>query len=221
LDGAPTFGICFVSSTDVLPLPSRINDAGVNTTGTAEILEVGTGPAPGSCESARWFGAPGTSDWWFRAEAATGGYWTIGVHGLGTVPQVSKNDYVTLNLSWRGYGVAPGYGGPYGELQVQNIAAMPVLWASADKNTASWVRLTAGPAECDVTAPCYTNRYSVAVTINNTTATLPSFGSANLGSYTVAVGQSVGVGPTGPGQCADFYAPALEAGVARLALTAP
>jgi len=222
VDRTPSFGVCFVSTLDVLPLPNRIYDPGVSTSGTAEIYEVGTGPAPGSCESARWFGAPGTSDWWLRAEAATGGYWIIGVHGLGPAPLANVNDYVNLNLSWRGYGIAPGYGGPYGELLLESLVNGPLLWASSDKNTTSWVQLTTGAAVCKPTRLCIGDQTDVIATINGSTMTVPSFGSTSLGGFFLAVGEShAPIVRNNISDCADYYNPSRDAAAVRLAVTGP
>jgi hypothetical protein len=222
VDGAPSFGVCFVSDADVLPLPTPVfNDKGTSTTGAATIVDVGTGAAPASCEDARVFGARGTSDWWFQAKAANNRVWTIGVRGLGNVPLVHKTDAVTLNLNWRGYGPGVGVGNPYGELQLQDAADAPLLWASSDKNTTSWVALAAGPAECDVTAVCNGDRHAVLANVNGSTATVPSFGSAYLSGFFLAVGQSVNSLGMLPGQCPDYYPPPFEAAAAKVPVSGP
>jgi hypothetical protein len=215
--GTPSFGICFMSDADVLPLPALSQDQGVSTTGVAAIVGVGTGSAPASCESARAFGVRGTSDWWFQAKAADNHVWTIGVHGLGNAPLVHKDDTVTLNLVWRGYQIS-GFGPPYGELQLSDASATPLLWASADKNTTTWLTLTPGAATCAFTNSCDVSRSDVVASINGSTTTVPSFGAAYLGGYYLAVGQSV---KTAANQCSDYFGPGLAAAAAKVPLNGP
>lgn len=219
--GAPTFGVCFMSDADVLPLPSVPNDRGVSTAGAATILEVGTGPAPAECESARSFGRRGTSEWWFQAKAADDHVWTIGVHGLGNTPLVNKADTVTLNLDWRGYTLGVGFGHPWGELQLSDGAATPLLWASADKNTTTWVTLAAGAASCAFNDLCDISRNDVVATVNGSQATVPSYGATSLGGYYLAVGQSVRTTPMGPSQCQDNFGPAFDAAAAKVPVSGP
>jgi hypothetical protein len=219
--GAVAFGVCFTSDADVLPLPSVPNDRGTSTTGAATIVDVGTGPAPAQCESARAFGARGTSDWWFQAKAADNHVWTIGVRGLGNAPLVQKNDTVTLNLDWRGYTLGVGFGHPWGELQLSDAAATPLLWASSDKDTTTWVSLTAGAASCAFNDVCDITRNDVVASVNGSQATLPSYGTTSLGGYYLVVGQSVRTTPMGPSQCQDNFGPAFEAAAAKVRVSGP
>ena len=219
--GAPPFGVCFVNDADVLPLPHlEINTPATGTNGpaAATIVNVGTGTAPAQCESARKFGARGTSDWWFQAQT-TDRLWTIGVHGLGNTPLVRKDDSVTLDLAWRGTTDGNAYGWPVGQLQLSDAAATPLLWSAAmsggtPTSGPGWLMLAPGVAVCRTTDPCDSGGYDVVFTVKGSMATLPPFGAADIGGYHVANGALI-KGASQP-QCYDAYGQAYAAAAAKV-----
>jgi hypothetical protein len=219
-DGAPRFGICFINDADVLPLPQpAVNDRGTRTNGpsAATIVAVGTGTPPAQCENARVFGSRGASEWWFQAQTADR-LWTIGVHGLGTAPQINTNDSVTLDLDWTGATAGTAYGPPKGHLQLSNAAATPLLWSAAlagslSLHDAGWLRLEGGAAACTVTDLCADSGFAVVVTVNGSSATLPPFGDANLGGYKVAAGALIG---SRSFRCHDYFGEPFAAAAAKL-----
>jgi len=219
--GAPTFGVCFVSDADVLPLPLPGNDAaGTRTNGAtaATIMDVGIGTAPAQCESARAFGARGPSDWWFQAKTADNHLWTIGVRGLASAPLVAKNDSVTLDLDWHGTQIS-SYGPPKGHLQLSNAAATPLLWAGAASGNVGtdgpgWLTFMPGAPICRTTDPCDAGGYDVVFTVNSSRATLPPSGSATTGGYFVANGALIK--GAAPPQCYDSYGEAFDAAAVKV-----
>jgi hypothetical protein len=188
-DGTVTFGVCFVNSADVLPPP--VTDGGNSTSGSATIENVGIGRAPASCEDARWYGARGTSEWWFQARAADNRLWTFGVRGLG-VPLVRKNDTVTLNHAWSGYS-ASSASNPTGRLELSDAAGTPLLWAGATLSQAStgWLQFSAADDVCQrAFGSCQYIRENVTITVNGSVTTVAPFGAACLGGYYIAVGEA-------------------------------
>lgn len=224
---APPFGVCFVSDADVLPVPQYVwNDhLGTRTKGpsAATIVAVGTGAAPAQCESARWFGARGASDWWFQARTADR-LWTIGVHGLGNASVVRENDNVTLDLDWRGT-TDSGFGPPSGHLQLSDAAATPLLWSSATygSNTEnygagygpSWLKITPGVQVCSTADFCDDGGYDAVFTVNGAVATLPPSGAADVGGYHVANGALIKKRLVTM-SCYDYFGPPYAAGAAKI-----
>lgn len=217
--GAVTFGICFVSDADVLPIPGPSDDSGTSTTGAASIEEVGSGVAPAQCEDARVFGTRGPSEWWFRAKAADGRVWTFGLHGLGAPLPLSQGDSVTLELRYKGSEIG-GFGPPWGHLQLLDASAVPLLWAYTRGRLQGtpWLSLTRGAAVCELVQPgtCDIRRHEVGVALNGETATLAPFSAADVGGYHVALGQDVEGRPEGAAGCDDYYGESFDAVAVKL-----
>lgn len=223
---APPFGVCVVTDADTLPLPQYAwNQPFTRTNGpaAATIVAVGTGTAPAQCESARWFGAQGTSDWWFQARTANR-LWTIGVRGLGNAPLVRENDSVTLDLEWFGT-TNSGFGPPSGRLQLSDAAATPLLWSSATYGDMTgydgagygpgWLKLTPGVKVCSTEEVCDDGGYDAVFTVNGAMAALPPSGAADIGGYHVANGAVI-KRRSAHGACVDYFGPGYAVGAAKL-----
>jgi hypothetical protein len=188
------------------------------------------GSAPGSCESARWFGASATSDWWFQTRDDDNHVWTIGVHGLGTTPPVRKGDTVVLNLFWKGWDDTACCR-QSGQLELTDLSGTSLLWATATYPSSSTGRFTIAPgaALCSIpgTHPCDLNQMSVAVTVNGVARTLMPFSTADVAGYRVSVGQFVekviqGGPVTSDNVCSpDFIGLTVDAAAAKLPACAP
>jgi hypothetical protein len=216
-----TFGVCFVNDADVLPLPPPTQDPGTRTNGAAAatVTNVGTGAAPASCESARSFGAPGPSGWWFQARTGDNRLWTIGVHGLGATPLVHANDSVTLNLDWRGTSIS-SFGPPSGRMELTDAGSTPLLWAVAAAGTATlinngstWLTMAPNAPAC---APqvnsCDGFGYDMLATVNGSQAVVAPNGATDVGGYHLVTGAFVK--PTQ--SCADYFGPPFAAAAVKL-----
>jgi len=215
------FGVCFVSDADTLPLPPPTHDTVPQMMVATVVQDVGLGPAPASCESARVIGTRGISDWWVQMKATDGRLWTIGVRGLGNVPPVKKGDQVALSLFYSGTLLHVGYGPPDGELQLSDASARPLLWAGTTNNgfMTSWMYLGRGDVVCSFPADsCDVSRFDIAGAIDGRPVRLPAFGTAYSGAYFVAAGQAVRpvVDET---RCPNYGGRSFDAAIIRVPVT--
>ena len=222
-DGVTPFGVCFVNDADVLPLPPASQDPGVEAMGDATVQDVGVGPAPASCESARVFGTRGTSEWWFEAKATDGHSWTIGMRGLGRVPLVKKGDRVTLDLYWLGH--AGTDGPPVGVVQLADASAKPLLWAGTTNAgfMTPWMYLHGGDPVCAFRADsCDASRLEVVGAIDGNPVRIQPYSTAYVGPYFVAVGQPVRI-ILGDVRCEGYLGRGFDAAITRVssAITSP
>lgn len=214
--GEPTFSVCFVKDTDVLPVPTGSGDPLFTASGTATVEAVGTGSAPAQCESARVFGARRTSDWWLQIRLG-GNLWTIGVQGLGGSPGLQVGDNVDFAVRYMGFTASFGFGPPQGQMSLADAAGAPILLAIAGYSDATWFTATSnGRPVCAFPADsCDRGRTEMTVTVNGASDTLPPFGAADVGGFHAAIGDTT-VGVSAPDSCADHFGPAFYAGASKL-----
>jgi hypothetical protein len=202
--GSLTFGVCVVSSADVLPLPDGSGGATGGAAGghqdsitaaAGTVEAVGTGAAPARCQDARIFGAAGSSDRWLQVRTADNVLWTIGLRGFGDAPVVEAGDAVRFDLNYRRY--TPTFAGPItqglprtdGYVQLSATAGTPLLWAGSNSYSATWLSFAMGQPLCDRTAGCPYTRYDVRATVDGSAATVAPFSTVNVAGYTLAVGE--------------------------------
>jgi hypothetical protein len=210
------FGVCVVSDQDVLPLPSVSIDVGVHTSGVATVQDVGTGPAPASCQNARVFGARHASTWWIQLMTADGHLWTVGVQGLGDTPLLGKADTVSFEFTYRGSQIS-GFGPPEANLQLSRATDGPLLWAHASNQPkgTDWLQLVTGKSVCAFSLGCGDSVNEVTATVNGATATLAPFGTANIGGYAVGTGRALLWHHQDPA-CADYMGDAFDVAAAKI-----
>ena len=181
------FGVCFVNDAEARPTTT---DA--HTSGAATIEAVGSGAAPVSCPSERVIGGGAPSDWWFQARAADNRLWTIDVLGLGgSTPLVRTGDVVTLDLDWRASVLIQG-SDSVGQLQLTDAAGTPLLWAGATNSASpadpTWISFAGGDYVCGSVEPlCDRRQRNVIASVNGSSMTLPPYGGASVGGYSVHV----------------------------------
>jgi len=182
-----TFGVCFGSNTDT---SSTIE---ARTSGAATIEAVGSGATPVSNPCWHTIGVGAPSQWWFQARAADNRLWTIGVRGLGGTPIVRQGDAVALDLDWRLFLIVPGASEPNGVLQLSDAAGTPLLWAGSTTGVRplpnpNWISFMRGDYVCgSVDTFCDRRESNVIATVNGTSTTLPPYGAATLGGYSLQV----------------------------------
>ena len=226
--GTPTFSVCVVRDSDVLPLPiSGVGGmAGMHRdlvkAAVGNVETVGAGTAPARCQDARVFGATASGDWWFQVRTSDNVLWTIGLSGLGDTPLVMTGDKVTLDLDYERttyYGAVPE--GPVkalGWVQVSNGAGTPLVWAGVANYGMTWLSLNRGQGLCNLTTAtfgCPATRYEVAATVNGSAATVAPFSAANVGSYYLAVGEYDIGRPATQTSCAFDAPPAFTAAAVK------
>ena len=212
--GEPTFSVCFVKDTDVLPVPTGSGEPLFTASGTATVEAVGVGSAPAQCESARVFGARRTSDWWLQIRLG-GNLWTIGVQGLGGSPGLQVGDDVAFAVRYMGFTASFGFGPPQGQMSLVDAAGAPILLAIAGYSDATWFTVKSnGRPVCAFPADsCDLGRTEMTVTVNGASATLPPFGAADVGGFHAAIGDTT---VEAPGRCADNFGPGFYAGASKL-----
>jgi hypothetical protein len=186
----PMFGVCFVNDAEARPVTG---DA--QTSGAATIEAVGSGATPVSCSNVRYIGMSEPSHWWFQARAADNRLWTIGVRGLGGTPIVRPGDVVTLDLDWDVGYLGIGVTSRNGLLQVSDAAGTPLLWAGSTQfrgpglpDAPTWISFAAGDYACgSVDMYCDRRERNVIATVNGSSMTLPPYGAASLGGYSLQV----------------------------------
>jgi hypothetical protein len=205
----PAFGVCFAND---MEQPTTTTDLRLTTSGAATIESVGAGAAPASCVSAHGIGTTGSGQWWIQARAADNRLWTIGAAGLGAAtPPVRVGDTVSLDLNWREYSVVPAAWQTEGKLQVADAAGTPLLWAGANA-AETWISFANGDYACAANnTPCDTGMRNVIATVNGSSVTLPPYGAASVGDYSVRVTH---FSPF----CGDYQQP-FEAAAARVSPT--
>ena len=101
-----------------------------------------------------------------------------------------------------------------GQLQLSDAAGTPLLWAGAHRNSASpadptWISFAGGDYVCGSVEPfCDRRQRNVIATVNGSSMTLPPYGGASVGGYSVHVGKTATL-------CGD-YQTAFKATAAKI-----